>query len=82
MKSPTVSSMLLVLFLVLIVFPHMDNALGEQMHARKLKETNHPDPRTSFQKGSGAVGTITRGARAAKKLFGHFARSPPPRKGF
>ncbi|CAH8285716.1 unnamed protein product [Eruca vesicaria subsp. sativa] len=41
MTSSIVSCMLL--FLLLLVFPHMDKSLGSETELHKLKETNHPD---------------------------------------
>ncbi|KAF8047451.1 hypothetical protein N665_3017s0003 [Sinapis alba] len=42
MTSSIVSCMFF-FFLLLIVFPHMDKALGAQPELHKFKETNHPD---------------------------------------
>ncbi|CAF2063387.1 hypothetical protein Bca4012_101222 [Brassica carinata] len=43
MASSKVSSMLLFLLLLVLVFPHMDKALGEERQLHELKGTEHPD---------------------------------------
>ncbi|CAN6937667.1 unnamed protein product [Brassica oleracea] len=43
MASSKVSSMLLFLLLLVLVFPHMDKALGEKRQLHELKGTEHPD---------------------------------------
>ncbi|CAN6937653.1 unnamed protein product [Brassica oleracea] len=43
MASSKVSSMLLFLFLLVLVFPHMDKALGEKRQLHELKGTEHSD---------------------------------------
>ncbi|CAH8388269.1 unnamed protein product [Eruca vesicaria subsp. sativa] len=53
MVSSKVSYMLVSVLLLLLVFPDMDKALGEQIHFRnrnrKLKETEHHDRATTDQ---------------------------------
>ncbi|CAF2125150.1 hypothetical protein BRARA_C02658 [Brassica rapa] len=84
MASSKVSSMLLFLFLLVLVFHQMDKALGEQIQLsnRKLKETGHHQQLTAGQRRvlarfdhKRAADWIRKGAKAVCKIY----CPPPPR---
>ncbi|KAJ0250291.1 hypothetical protein HA466_0144540 [Hirschfeldia incana] len=82
MASSKVSSMLLFLLFVL-VFQHMDTAIGEQIQLsnRKLKETGHHDHLTAGQRRVLAgvdPGKASRAIRGIPKAFCKLFCPPPP----
>ncbi|KAG5405056.1 hypothetical protein IGI04_011175 [Brassica rapa subsp. trilocularis] len=88
MASSKVSSMLLFLFLLVLVFHQMDKALGEQIQLsnRKLKETGHHQQLTAGQRRvlarfdhKRAADWIRKGAKAVCKIY---CPPPPPQERF
>ncbi|KAF8084568.1 hypothetical protein N665_0712s0014 [Sinapis alba] len=92
MASSKVSSMLLVLLLLVLVFQHMDKALGEQIQLsnRKLKqeETKHHDQLRAgqrralmgfdFGRAAGSINKNGKRTQKALKLFCKVFCPPPP----
>ncbi|CAN7008838.1 hypothetical protein IGI04_011131 [Brassica rapa subsp. trilocularis] len=85
MAFSKVSSMLVFLLLLVLVFPHMDKALGEQMQHRKLKETEHPDQLVTVQRRALRFGVFKgwciRNCKKGSDFLGSLPKppSPPPR---
>ncbi|KAG2295442.1 hypothetical protein Bca4012_003145 [Brassica carinata] len=83
MASSKVSSMLLFLFLLVLVFHQMDKALGEQIQLsnRKLKETGHHQLTAGQRRvlarfdHKRAADWFRKGAKAVCKIY----CPPPPR---
>ncbi|KAL0711920.1 hypothetical protein Bca4012_018898 [Brassica carinata] len=83
MASSKVSSMLLFLLLLVLVFHKMDKALGEQIQLsnRKLKETEHHDQLTAGQRRvlrASDVGHFVSNSRKIPKAFCKVFCPPPP----
>ncbi|KAJ0233219.1 hypothetical protein HA466_0284370 [Hirschfeldia incana] len=83
MAFSKVSSILLFLLFLALVFPHMDKALGEQMQHRKLK-TEHSDQLGQVQRrvllgfGSAVKEFCKKYCKKAPKLVDHLPKPPPP----
>ncbi|KAF8099407.1 hypothetical protein N665_0244s0009 [Sinapis alba] len=83
MASCKVSSMLVFLLLLVLVFPQMDKALGEQMQHRKLKETEHPDQLVTVQRRVLRGWGVFRGlciihCKKGKEFLDRVPKPPPP----
>ncbi|KAJ4872346.1 hypothetical protein Rs2_45989 [Raphanus sativus] len=73
MTSSIVSCMFSFL-LLLIVFPHMEKALGAETELHELKETNHPDQVTVQRQRRYFIGPPS----IPCQLYQRCKRTPPP----